>query len=427
MKLALPALLGLAAVAACHKDGKDTPKGNDMPPEPARKPVEMPAAADVAPLATASNALGFDLLPKAAPIGNVAISPASISTALIMTWGGAAGATADEMRKVLHLEGDPAKVLATAGQLAAALQNPKRALVLRIANRLFGEQGYPFEQPFLAQTRDAFGAPLQPLDFSHAPEPARATINSWVEGQTEHRIKDLLPAKSITTDTRLVLVNALYFLADWDQPFEKNQTFDAPFRPTTDAADTRNVPTMHEHGYFKLARADGVAVLELPYKGGDASMVVILPDADDGWVTLVRSLDAAMFAKWRAALAPTEVVVSLPKFTVDPLAAIDLVDTLEQLGMSAAFDPRTADFLAIAKPPDPEKRLFIGAVFHKAFVKVDEKGTEAAAATAVVMPEGAGAAPAPPEVFNADHPFLFAIVDNASGLILFLGRINLPM
>jgi len=186
------------------------------------------------------------------------------------------------------------------------------------------------------------------------------------------------------------------------------------------------VPTMSQMAVFKHARADGVSLLELPYKGNDTAMLVILPDAVDGIPAVERALDAATFARWRGALASKQVLVSLPKFTIDPPEALELSAALMALGMRDAFDPRTADFTAIAVPPDPEKRLFISKVFHKAFVKVDEKGTEAAAATAIVMAEGAGAAPSQPERFIADHPFLFAIVDQQSGLILFLGRVARP-
>jgi serpin B len=330
------------------------------------------------------------------------------------------------MKKTLHFPGDPGAVMEMWGRLSTALQNPKRPMTLRIANRLFGEKTFKFEQPFLDKTRDAYGAPLEPTDFQTAPDASRDTINKWVEVQTEKRIKDLLPPKSITADTRMVLVNAIYFLADWMSQFEKEATWDRPFHVT--ATDERRVPTMNQAGRFRLAKADGVKVLELPYKGGDAAMLVILPDAVDGLAAVEQSLDAAKLGAWREALAPVdEVIVALPKFTIDPAEPIELVPALKALGMSLAFDPQTADFTGIGIPPDPSRRLFIGAVFHKAFVKVDEKGTEAAAATAVVMPEGAGAAPGPPPVqFIADHPFLFAIVDQSSGLILFLGRVVEP-
>jgi len=393
-------------------------------PTPAPKPADMPAAADVAPLATASNTFAFELWRKAAPAGNAAMSPASITTALAMTWGGAKAGTADEMRQTLHLPGDPEVVMTMWGQLSRALQDPRRPMTLRIANRLFGEKDFKLEAPFVERTRDAYGAPIEAMDFKTAPDAARASINTWVAKQTEQRIKDLLPPRSITEDTRLVLVNAIYFLADWATQFEKVSTVDRPFHVS--ATDKRDVPTMHQQTFLKLAKVEGVKVLELPYKGG-AAMLVILPDKVDGLAAVEQSLDAAKLDAWRKALADNgKVMVALPKFTIDPPAAMELVPALKQLGMTLAFDPKTADLTGIGVPPDPSRRLFISAVFHKAFVKVDEKGTEAAAATAVVVAEGAGAAPSQPEPFIADHPFLFAIVDQSTGLILFLGRVVEP-
>jgi len=385
----------------------------------------MPAAAEVKPLATASNTFGFELWARAGGTGNAAISPASISAALAMTWGGARGVTSDEMRAVLHLDRDPSKTMATWGALSAALQDPKRPLQLRIANRLFGQSGYGFEPAYLDQTRAAFAAPLEPVDFKAA-DAARAHINGWVEDRTEHRIKDLLPPRSVTEDTRLVLVNAIYFHADWLHPFDKRLTHDFPFHVT--AAQDKPAPMMSQHGDLRWARADGVAVLELPYKGDDAAMIVVLPDQVDGLADVERTLDAARLARWIGALAEVEINVSLPKFTIDPKQSVALAGALAALGMPSAFSPDTADLSGIAKPSDPGRRLFISAVFHKAYVAVDETSTEAAAATAVVSSDGTGPEPEQPRVesFFADHPFLFLIVDRRSGMVLFMGRVADP-
>ena len=390
------------------------------------KPTATPpsSSAAAAPLATASNTFGFDLWSRVrgAP-GNLSISPASISTALAMTWGGAKGDTAAEMKQALRLGVDADAAMTGWGQLAAALQDRSRSLVLRIANRLFGEETYRFEAAYLEKTRAAYGAPLEAIDFAKAPEPARAHINKWVADQTEQRIKDLLPPRSIVSDTRLVLVNAIYFLADWKDPFEKHATREQPF--TVAPGKTRPAMLMVRRGSYRMAKADGVSVLELPYAGGDAAMLVVLPDRVDGLEAVEKTLDAAKLAAWTQALAPQELLVWLPRFVVDPPAAMELSKPLQALGMARAFDRERADFTAIANPPKPADRLYIGAVFHKAFVKVDEKGTEAAAATAVAMPRGGGA-PRPVPEFKADHPFLFFIVDKASGLVLFMGRVAEP-
>jgi serpin B len=309
------------------------------------------------------------------------------------------------------------------GQVSLALQNPARELKLRIANRLFGEKSYKFEQPFVDKTRQSFGAPLERVDFASSPEPSRAQINGWVQQQTEQRIKDLLPPGCIQSDTKLVLVNALYFLADWLAPFDTAATNDQPFHLSS--AQTKNVPTMHKTLGLRMARADGVAVLELPYKGNDAAMLLVLPDKVDGLAAVEQSLSLARLDAWTAALKPESVTVSLPKFEVNPPRSMALAPVLGALGIKTAFDKQQADFFAIARPADPRNRLYISEVFHKAFVKVDEKGTEAAAATAVVMAPG-GAPPRRGVEFTADHPFLFFIVDKPSGLVLFMGRVSDP-
>lgn len=391
---------------------------------PATPPATPTGAAAAAALAKGSNTFGFDLWSRVRKEpGNLSISPASISIALAMTWGGAKGGTAAEMKQALRLGVDAGAAMAGWGQLAAALQDKSRSLVLRIANRLFGEQSYKLEAPYLEQTRAAFGAPLEALDFAKAPEPARAHINKWVADQTEQRIKDLLPPRSIVADTRLVLVNAIYFLADWREPFEKHATREQPF--TVAPGKTRPAKLMVRRGSYRMAKVDGVSVLELPYAGDDTAMLVVLPDRVDGLGDVEQALDADKLATWTQALGQQEVLVWLPRFTIDPPAALELSKSLKALGMAQAFDAERADFTGIANPPKPADRLYIGAVFHKAFVKVDEKGTEAAAATAVA-PRLGGGMPRPVPEFKADHPFLFFIVDRASGLLLFMGRVTDP-
>jgi serpin B len=243
----------------------------------------------------------------------------------------------------------------------------------------------------------------------------------WVEQQTEQRIKDLLPPGTIVADTRLVIVNAIYFLADWAEQFDKRSTSDAEF--FVDGKAAKRVPTMHLQSRFKYAKADGATLLEMPYKGGTASMYVVLPDKRDGLPGLERALPDKL-KTLQSKLADELEMVSLPKFEIDPGEPLRLVKPLQTLGMKQAFDPSKADFTGIANPGDPNDRLVISDVLHKAFVKVDEKGTEAAAATAVLME--AGGMPRKATPFTVDHPFLFLIVDRGSGLILFVGRVNDP-
>jgi len=383
-----------------------------------------PPADGTSRLARSSNAFGLDLYRqlKAAP-GNQVFSPASISTALAMAWGGAKAETAAQMRRVLRFEGSPAEVMQASGRLAAALQDPSRPVVFRIANRLFAEKSFSLDAAYLQATQEAFGGGLEPVDFKRAPEAARLLINAWVEGKTEKRIRDLLPPSSVRSATRLVLANAIYFLGDWQEPFTKEATRPLPF--SLSAAQKKDVPTMHAHRSFRFAQRDGLKALALPYKGGSLSMLVVLPDRVDGLAALEDSLTAPLVDGLVKSLASTDVIVALPKFELAPPTAA-LGDALRRMGMPLAFDPERADFTGIANPPDPRDRLCLGEAFHKAFVKVDEKGTEAAAATALSMLAGSAMPREPPAQFKADHPFLFLIRDEASGLVLFLGRVADP-
>jgi serpin B len=387
-------------------------------------PLPMPPLSETRPLATASNAFAFDLFARIgkAP-GNTAFSPASISIALAMTWLGANGETSAQMKRTMRFEGTQEATAAGWGNLGRVMSTPPRGMKLRIVNRLFGEKTYAFEPPFLEKTQRHFGAPLEPLDLRTGFVASQRHINQWVEDQTDKRIVELLPPGTLDATTRLVLVNAIYFLAYWSDPFEKAATSDQPF--ALSASSTKSVPTMHRTGRLGYAQLDGVKVLELPYKGGDASMIVVLPDAQEGLPAVERSLSAARMEGWRRALSTDPVEVALPRFEISP-ASLPLAGDLQALGMPLAFDRNKADFGGIGKPADPGERLYIAKVFHKAFVKVDEKGTEAAAATAVILAAPGSAAPAKVREFKADHPFLFFVVEKTSGLILFMGRVADP-
>ncbi len=435
------------ALAACDSSTKPAPASATpdtiAPPAPsvAAAPGEADAPPSPPPGATmpsadvsqavrqfvkANNAFAFDLYARRrAATGDLALSPASVTTALAMTWAGAKGETADEMKRALHFEADQAGVAAAAGELIGRLNAPGQKVKLRVSNRLFGERSFRFEPPYLALTKSAFGAPLEPLDFAHAPEPSRQRINDWAAKETENRVTNLVPANGVDRETRLVLVNAVYFLGTWSKRFDKAFTSAEPF--FANGAGARPAPTMRQTETFGYAASDGVKVLELPYEGGDYALTLLLPERRDGLAALEASLTADKFAAWAAALAPTRVAVALPTFKIEPAASLSLGDDLKALGMKRAFERGRAEFFGIASPPEPADRLFVGAVFHKAFVKVDEAGTEAAAATAVAMPRGGRPPPAaPPVEFRADHPFLFALRDAKTGLLLFVGRVTDP-
>jgi len=432
----------LAAIAC--SPGSDSPFGpsqssaerqNREPPvaqkarpgeAPALAAVKAPSAELARRLASGSNAFGFDLFAhlRTTP-GNLAFSPASLSLGLLLPWGGARGETDTAFRNVMHLDGSAAELLPAWGQLVTALQDPSRPVTLKVANRLFGDAGYTFAPAYLEATRAAFGAGLEPVDFRQAPEEARGTINAWVEEQTEKRIRELVPASGVTKEARPVLVNALYFLGKWQHPFEASATRPAAFHKTPDAA--RDVPTMHQTGAFRFVAQDGLKALELPYEGGSLALLLVLPDAVDGLPAVEQALDASGLDALVAGLASARVSVALPRFEIDPSASLSLADALVEMGLAVAFDRDQADFTGIANPPDPADRLLLSHVFHKAFVKVDETGTEAAAATAAAMVRAA-ALPAPPEAeFKADHPFLFFLRDVPSGLLLFAGRVADPV
>jgi serpin B len=414
-----------------------TPARTEAPPSalpvvsassaPTTKPsLPAPSLDAMKKLASSSNQFGFDLYGKvrAKEKGNLVIAPASLTTALAMTWGGAKGETATEMKRVMHLEDSPADVMDTSGKLASSLTDPARPVVFKIANRLFGEKSYEFESQYLSATERAYGAPLERVDFKKGAEAARSNINGWVEKQTESRIKNLIPERGVDDQTRLVLVNAIYFLGDWAAPFEKDNTVPMPFKLS--AKESKDVPTMNRTESYKIAQKDGVTALQLPYKGGQMSMLILLPDAADGLEAMEKSLSNTTLDALVAGLKDERVYVALPKFKIEPAASLELKAPLIELGMKTAFDRSRADFTGIANPPSADDRLVISKVFHKGFIRVDEKGTEAAAATAVSMAR-AGGVPSKPREFKADHPFAFVIRDEASGLVLFMGRVKNPL
>ncbi len=429
-------LLACALAAACGTRNTDTAhppiteaQPAPTPPEPdVPQAITPPTDAQASLFAEATNAFALDLWARVRETpGNQVVSPASIAIALDMTYGGARGDTAAEMARVLHAPDDAAALHEAAGNVLSTWNDPAReSYTLAVANRLFGERAFTFESSFVALTRDRYRAPVEPLDFAGAPEPARVHINDWVAAQTRDRIRDLIPAGAIVADTRLVLTNAVYFLARWILPFERAFTRDAEF--FANGTERVEVPTMHLVGHVRYAETESAQVLELAYRGNEIAMTIVLPREQGGLAALEAQLDAAHLASFTSSLdASHRVAVSLPKFRVAPEPSMRLREPLRALGMPLAFARGSADFSGIANPPRPDDRLYIAEVFHKAFVQVDEEGTEAAAATAVVMAR-AGAAPPrdTPIPFTADHPFLFFIRDVRSGAILFMGRVVDP-
>jgi len=394
-------------------------------------------------VAVASNQFAFDLYRQARPkAGNLFFSPASISTALAMTCAGSAGLTRQEMAQVLHfttaqasfvkrpfaeiekvVEYSPELPVEAGYSTLMELLNStgdRNGYTLSTANRLWTATNYRLEDRFLMLTRERYRAPPATLDFGRTEE-ARATINSWVADYTHQLIVDLIPPGVLGSDTRLVLTNAVYFLGGWADEFSKEATEDAPFYRSRDAK--QNVPTMYQRATFSYAEDADAQLLSLPYRGGDLSMVVVLPKDRDGLNALEEKLTAERFAGWVESLrASGPVDVYLPKFKLR--SQLRLSESLKQLGMTTAFS-NAADFSRMSS----SEGLSLSEVIHQAVVEVDEKGTEAAAATAVIMaPTSDLSSPKPekPILFRADHPFLFAIRDKRTGVIMFLGRMGQP-
>jgi serpin B len=409
-----------------------TPRATSRPAEPPSTQAtlpEKPASSSpeaIAKLADGQNDFGFELFRTVAATGNFAFSPASTALALGMTYMGARGETAGEMRRVLRLEHEQSDLEKSYAAVLLAWQSPaNEQLEIRVANRIFPERTLAVDERFQAVTRRGFGAPLEQLDYRSSPEDARQYINRWVKEQTKERIVDLLPPRSIDKDTRMVLVNALYFKAPWADPFAESATAPASF--WVDGSREAMVPTMRRTDSLLHAKLDGVGIVEIPFDGERFALDIILPDAKNGLAAAERILSTATWKRWTKALSRKRVALSLPKFRVEAAESTRLGEQLDKMGVKLAFVREKADFTGIANPPDPADRLFIGEVFHKAFVEVNEKGAEAAAATAVVMPRAGSAPPAEePLAFSVDRPFLFVIRDTESGMVMFLGRVTEP-
>ncbi len=399
--------LAAAALAFFTAAGAAAPAG----------PADAGLMADKAAVVKGNNEAALDLYGRLRKQeGNLFFSPFSISTALAMTYAGARGETADQMADVLRFGLEQGRLHPAFAALVEDLQaaKEKKGYELSVANALWGQEGFEFLADFLGLVRESYGAGLNEVDFKGAAEEARKTINAWVEKQTRDKIKDLIKPGVLGALTRLVLTNAIYFKGDWASQFDPKRTADAPF--TLAGGDKVNVPMMSQKAEFGYMDGDGFQALELPYVGEELSMVVLLPAAG-GVKALEDRLTPENVAAWTKGLGKVELTVFLPKFKMT--WQTELAPVLGAMGMGDAFSAARADFSGMTGRKD----LFISNVIHKAFVEVNEEGTEAAAATAVVMKLTAVARPL---VFRADHPFLFLIRDTRSGGILFMGRVMNP-
>jgi len=420
MKTGFAALLSFVlVVAACTPAGST---GGDIALARADVPRASTSPEDAAAAASAVSAFGFDLY-RAVAKGqtNVVLSPTSIGLALAMARAGARGETAAEMDAVMRgLGSDDNAAWLNALDVALATRSgtfkdaggQDLAVALRIANAPFAEKDMPLEKAYLEALASRFGAGLRLVDYISATEDARKLINGWVDEQTEQRIPELLVPGVLTPETRLALVNAIYLKAPWQTAFAAAATRPGTF--TRADGTTVEVPMMQLGETLRYASGTGWRAVEIPYVGGSLAMTVIVPD---DLAAFEQALTADQLASITGTLAEAPISLTFPKFSIETKA--QLADILKALGMPSAFDER-ADFSGITTA----EQLQISDVIHQANIDVDEKGTEAAAATAVVM--RAGAAPAEPVTIRVDRPFLFALRDVPTGAVLFLGRVADP-
>jgi serpin B len=360
--------------------------------------------------------------------GDIAISPASISTAFGLAYAGARGKTADDIAATLHYPTDIADFHKSYGQLLGTMQLSANGRTMAVNNAIWLQDGLPVRDEYLALVDRNYSAGLNRVDYVSDPEAARLAINGWVESKTNDKIKELLTRDDITKYTRSILVNTIYFKADWAEPFDKAATKIDKFKLTKGKPVL--LPLMNQRNSFGYAEKDGVQILSMPYRGGETDMVILLPKAGK-LAAMEKKITTAGFAPWADPLRESydvDTIVTLPKFKIEK--HYDKVkETLQTMGMVQPFED-DADFTAM-KPvnlssTDPNDwNLAVSKVVHQVFIEVEEKGTEAAAATAIVMDvviTGSRRKPPPPKIFRADHPFLFLIRDRRTEAILFVGR-----
>ena len=348
--------------------------------------------------------------------GNLFLSPYSISTALAMTYAGAGGTTREQIAKALDFPAGE-RFHKTFGEIIKQLNSAgeKGGFELVVANALWGQKDYKFLKEFLSVVKTNYDGNLEQVDFKTQAEDTRKTINAWVESKTRDKIKELIKPGVLDSMTRLVLTNAIYFKGKWASQFKPERTQDAPF--TLIGGEKKNIPMMNQKAQFGYTENDIIQVLEMPYVNNDLSMVILLPKKLDGISELEKEMTSDNLIGWLAKIHKREVQVFFPRFKMT--SEFSLAEVLASMGMPDAFSTK-ADFSGMTGNRD----LFISAVVHKAYVDVNEEGTEAAAATGVAMKLTSDEPP--PPIFRADHPFIFLIRDNHTGSILFFGRVANP-
>lgn len=385
------------------------------------------SAQDTNVVVNANNQFAFELYSKyKLKDGNIFFSPYSISSAMAMAYEGAKGKTAEEIHSVLHFPKDDSLRRESFLEINKLINKEDKKYSLHIANALWAQKDYKFLDDYFSLMAQYYDGKVTNLDFKDETEKSRLIINSWVESKTNSKIRDLIPQNILDSLTRLVIVNAVYFKGFWLKQFDKQHTRDEDFR--VGSGNTIKVSMMHfiDEENFNYSETDMLQILELSYEGEDLSMLILLPKGDDlGMVE--ESLSTEKLAEWKMLFRREKVKIFLPKFKFE--SQYFMRDILELMGMPTAFTlgidfGGEADFSGMTGKKD----LNIGEVIHKAFIEVNEEGTEAAAATALLMVGGAapGAGPSPIKIFKADHPFIFLIQEKETGNILFVGRVNDP-
>jgi len=376
---------------------------------------------DLSELSAGNNAFALNLYGQfRQQKGNLFFSPASIWAAFGMAYAGAGGSTAEELQTALHFTLPPETLHTAIGAFLKGLNDEHPGCTLRVADALWVDQALPIRPDFLHSTQADYGGVLKQVSFLKAPDPARLSINQWVEAQTENRIKDLLPPGSVDAETRLVLTNAMYFRAQWESQFQKDQTREEPFHLLS--SQSVQAPLMHREGSFRYLDGGTFQVLEIPYQGG-ISLVIFLPRDAGGLSAFEEGLTPEKLKETLGKLNfVPKVILTLPKFKMTQ--EFGLKSAMNALGVKQAFDRKAADFSSITGGRD----LYISAAFHKAYIDLDEEGTEAAAATGIVMSLRAALPPRRETaiVFRADHPFVYMIRDDRTGSVLFMGRVEDP-
>jgi serpin B len=412
-----PVLLCASPVTA------QTPAELQLDPKEEFIPARLDAAGDA--IVSGLNDFTFDLYSDVrGEKGDLAVSPASVSTAFGLAYAGARGRTAEEIATVLRYP-KLTDFHSSFGALLRTMDLHQNGRTLAVNNAIWLQEGLKVRPEYVNLVQRNYGAGLQRVDYRGNPEGARAKINAWVEGKTNNRIRNLLSKENVTDKTRSVLVNTIYFKADWADPFNKAATKEQPFTLASGRRISR--PLMYRRLDVAYAEKNGVKAIAIPYRGLETEMVFLLPEKPGGLAPLERSLSAGMMSHWLEKLAERGAVpvdVSIPRFRVEK--RFELTETLQDMGIRTAFT-NDSDFSGLkvvnaASPRQEDWNLKIDDVIHKVFVEVEEKGTEAAAATGIAAILVTGARSGHPLVFHADHPFLFMIRDRRTNAILFIGR-----